>query len=237
MIAIVALLIALVLPAIRNMRDRGAMAQCQSNLRQAGGLVLLYASSNDGYLPVWRAQQDAWYQVLQRAGLSSERGNPAFYCPVTPKNGVRGRGQFMWTNPDYGLNIDLTQYGRGADAVAKTLASIPRPAQTVMMAETGNLGGNPDAPLGGDYRFFPTRFGFVQNGPMPFMTDYPNHSWLCFRHPRPGPGFNQEGGSAHVLFFDGHVEALVFDDPRLHSQEDRSLMFLGDPDSIWAPSL
>lgn len=50
-IAIIAILAALLLPALANMREKGRLANCTSNLRQIGMAVALYAGDHDGALP------------------------------------------------------------------------------------------------------------------------------------------------------------------------------------------
>ena len=50
-IAIVAILAALLLPALASARDRGRKAACLSNLRQIGIGLLSYATDNDGKIP------------------------------------------------------------------------------------------------------------------------------------------------------------------------------------------
>ncbi|AKJ64476.1 hypothetical protein [Kiritimatiella glycovorans] len=42
---------------------------------------------------------------------------------------------------------------------------------------------------------------------------------------------------ANALFFDGPVEALHYTDPRIQSLEGRRQLFIGDPNSDWAPGL
>lgn len=48
-IAIIAVLAALLLPALNSARAKGQAIRCTSNLRQMGSLVFLYAEANDGY--------------------------------------------------------------------------------------------------------------------------------------------------------------------------------------------
>jgi prepilin-type N-terminal cleavage/methylation domain-containing protein len=50
-IAIVAILAALLLPALASARDKGRKAACLSNLRQIGIALLSYAPDNDGKIP------------------------------------------------------------------------------------------------------------------------------------------------------------------------------------------
>ena len=50
-IGIIAVLIAMLLPAINRARQQAASTQCQSNLRACGQILFMYANENRGYLP------------------------------------------------------------------------------------------------------------------------------------------------------------------------------------------
>src|SRR5438034_9112528 len=50
-IGIIAVLIAMLLPAINRARQQAASTQCQSNLRQCGLFLFMYANENKGFLP------------------------------------------------------------------------------------------------------------------------------------------------------------------------------------------
>jgi prepilin-type N-terminal cleavage/methylation domain-containing protein len=50
-VAIISLLLALSLPALRRVRDQGDETVCQSNLRQLGIIMKTYTSDNDGLFP------------------------------------------------------------------------------------------------------------------------------------------------------------------------------------------
>jgi len=52
-IAVIALLMAILLPVLGKVRDQARAVACQSNLRQWGTLLATYASENDGLLPAW----------------------------------------------------------------------------------------------------------------------------------------------------------------------------------------
>jgi prepilin-type N-terminal cleavage/methylation domain-containing protein len=50
-VAIIALLTAILLPALRGVRDAARLATCGSNLRQLGAAIHTYAIENDGLIP------------------------------------------------------------------------------------------------------------------------------------------------------------------------------------------
>lgn len=50
-IAIIAILAAIMLPALQSARERGRSASCANNLKQLGGTTFFYANESDDYLP------------------------------------------------------------------------------------------------------------------------------------------------------------------------------------------
>ncbi len=68
-IAIIAVLISLLLPAIRNARTAAQSVVCQSNLRQIGQIVQMYVGNNGGTLPY--INDDAIYTAT-----NGREGNP-----------------------------------------------------------------------------------------------------------------------------------------------------------------
>ena len=50
-IAIIAILAAMLLPALQNAREKARSISCMNNMRQLGQACLIYATDNDGHLP------------------------------------------------------------------------------------------------------------------------------------------------------------------------------------------
>ena len=94
MIAIIAVLIALLLPVLGRARESARRALCTSNQRQLWVGELMYADDNEGVVPI--GPHDTWWQAgyhmyivdycgwvnlghVYRTGLATER--ELFYCP------------------------------------------------------------------------------------------------------------------------------------------------------------
>ena len=72
-IAIIAILAAILLPALSKARDKAKTAGCVSNLKQLGMATLLYAEDSEGFLPVmnvkvpgyqWEIKNGSWKAMI-----------------------------------------------------------------------------------------------------------------------------------------------------------------------------
>ena len=86
-IAIIAILAAMLMPALNKARDRAQISSCLSNLRQIGSAFSLYISSNDDFYPVMSRlyyggaeNYDSWGWKLVHGGYLPN-GN-ILNCPV-----------------------------------------------------------------------------------------------------------------------------------------------------------
>jgi prepilin-type N-terminal cleavage/methylation domain-containing protein/prepilin-type processing-associated H-X9-DG protein len=247
-IVILGLLMALLLPAMGRMRESAATVKCAGNLRQIGGMFMAYVADNDGYMPAYDqnnpSAMPAWYEAFWKGGYTkTEWGfDPVFYCPITGKNGKPSAGgayDYNNVNPDYGMNYNLVNSSSpGGGILPRKFFSIPKPSLTVLMADSGSSN-NPLSKFAGDFRLLPNYWwnNFIASGPKPNISDYsPAYAFPCFRHPRPsGDKGNMAGGACNMLFFDGHVEAISYNDQRIQTLEGRRQLFSGDP-SQDAPS-
>jgi prepilin-type N-terminal cleavage/methylation domain-containing protein/prepilin-type processing-associated H-X9-DG protein len=97
-IGIIALLLALLFPALSTVQRHARTVACQSNMRQLGQAMFMYANENNGWLiPVKddptadfglrglgtrEAPKDRWPAVIFKIkGPTPETDNPADYCP------------------------------------------------------------------------------------------------------------------------------------------------------------
>ena len=94
-IAIIAILAAILLPALNSARQSGIKTDCVSNLSNLGKLVAMYADDNDGYTFAARtvslksggnyysleSNPQGWNETLSKNGYL-ETGSKLSYCPV-----------------------------------------------------------------------------------------------------------------------------------------------------------
>ena len=71
-IAIIAILAAILLPALNSARDRGRQASCVSNQKQIGAFFFMYAQDNDDFLPM------GGYSMHLKYGWSGGLNNAAY---------------------------------------------------------------------------------------------------------------------------------------------------------------
>lgn len=202
-IAIVGVLAALLLPAIRGARDRALSAECMSNLRQLTQAAILYRDANDGYYPpaswdIMTTNLHRWHGVRDRQDepFAFKRSPMHLYlqvdrikaCP-TFREHLKG---FEAGCGGYGYNDDYVGSGRGdpTDGGDCPARNVNDPTNTIMFADCAFLG--------------PT--GIIEYS---FVTEPVFEVWGC--DSTPSIHFRHRG-RANVGWCDGHVssEAMGF---------------------------
>jgi prepilin-type processing-associated H-X9-DG protein len=150
-IAIIAILAALLLPALAGARQRAQAAYCLGNLRQWGLATQLYVGDNNDLLPPDgtpnpgdAATNTGWYIQLPavlnlpryhdqpwRKDSSVDPGRSVWICPGNKR---RSNGNNLF---HYCLNENVN--GTGAANAPRKLGTVPRPSCTVWLFDTKNL--------------------------------------------------------------------------------------------------
>ena len=208
-IAIIAILAAMLLPALAKAKEAGKRAQCLNNLHQMGLSLIMYADDNNGFAA--RADSPHWYQVLTPTlGVSSSTNFShvqIFTCPSYPNPEPRYPGQeqlicFVVNGWTFSSSDDQT--GSQLSGMAK-MNTIQRPVDTIYLADRED---------GTDYG------PITAADPMQWADYYDvwSSDHLPYRangtvNPRTGAGtssrrvaINRHGKGSDLLYFDAHAE-------------------------------
>jgi len=208
-IAIIAILAAMLLPALAKAKESAKKMNCISNLHQMGLGLLLYADDSGGIIP--RGNEPLWYQVLSpNLGVrdtNSFKKVRIYTCPSYPDKKqlicyVDNSWQFSSVNDMVGSELEgLTKISR-----------IKRPVDTIYMADNEY----------GSWRPIISDLGFT-------ISDEENDVWQPDHLPYAPDGrtinpmrrvaLARHGNGSCLLYFDGHstwkkAKLIVVDDWR-----------------------
>ena len=153
-VAIIALLMGILLPALSRVRKQARTVYCLNSLRQLGLATQAYALSNDDYIPRALDHEVKWilafmpYLGTEYKDASDYREVDVYQCPSFPRTGIGVNGHFNGDQTvDYVVNAwdfdepSLESSNKGMQADEPTKLSEIRPAgERIYLAdnEAGN---------------------------------------------------------------------------------------------------
>ena len=207
-VAIIAILAAMLLPALSKAREKARQTSCINNLKQTGLAFAMFINDNDGYFPMCRVagNGDGGYMVWTEAlsapacGGNYIANDKVFACPSFPSCQAPTAAQistkgFRKTNASY---LRYVHYSYYEDWGYLTYASQPQrravriknPDNTIVIADAAD---SKYPEIYGGYRM---RF---QSGYAPYY----GYTWLTPRH----------SDGVNVLWADFHVSHVPCKDP------------------------
>ena len=194
-IAIIAILAAMLMPALGRAREQGRKTYCLNNLKQLGLGYALYADDYDEYYPPSAAtsaqdrNNDCWDELI----FKYIRTKDAYLCP-NDKEGTRSYSM----NDQWGNSAILGQsyWGR-----CFKIARVPRPTQIVLLSEWHDQRDRRGR-IYGENNYGEWSYSAIFKG----AGDDPNVEEYKY-----GRGYHlrdSAGEGNNYTFFDGHAEFL-----------------------------
>lgn len=196
-ISIVAILVSIMLPALKNARALARQTACGSNLKQIGLYITVYQNEHDGYFPGRITGGGQFFTDLEPyTGLTATEVNrPAkagiFHCPSDEYRSNLGEQ----LGNSYGINYFMTwepsDPNPPRDDMRKT-ETLRQPSQLCYMIDAKDLRSGKEG----------TSIS-VSGNVWPFQTDVT---------PEYGADFRHTNINANILWADFHVESKHLDD-------------------------
>jgi prepilin-type N-terminal cleavage/methylation domain-containing protein/prepilin-type processing-associated H-X9-DG protein len=217
-IAIIAILAALLLPALSRAKQAAWSAKCKSNLRQLSVALRLYVD-DFGFYPRDRTLQSDWAtdlnvylrQPIAREGVFEFRGG-VFRCPkFSTKLGLRGRCQPFVGG--YGYNVSGTGMSTplglgGSGAYQNVFDFYPNPSRESEVLAPSEMLALGDGFFGSTTtasKFLVESTDTIGRSSGAIADGLPNTEFVrYYQYAR-----DRHGGRVNMAFCDGHIESLT----------------------------
>ncbi len=215
-IAIIAILAAMLLPAINQAREKARNIKCLNNLKQMGVWINLYSEDYNGYIPATRSAAYHPLRLIHEAGYidfaayDSRSKNKLTICPSYENNKLpipAGAGQISFppgVTTTYNNTITRTTYG----CAARVLGN----------GTVGSFGGFPKL---SQYKAPSVKPGFLDSyinpatslefGNITIFSFWGRANWIANAVPWLHTGHNKEQANSNYL--DGHAASFLFLEP------------------------
>ena len=201
-IAIIAILAAMLLPALSKAREKARQAVCINNLRQLTLAFMMYVQDNDGYFPPsyyqpvsgkyvgWDFSSVDWWTTYEPGLLAPYLTEKIYQCPSR-----FGLKSYDRPYTGYGYNATYigggySEWGEGQADPPSKINRIRNTSGTVLLADSAIWSVYSNELIANNYLRAP--------GDPYYSGEYGSGPTIHFRH----------SGFANVAYVDGHVEAV-----------------------------
>ena len=205
-IAIIAILAAILLPALNSARERGRSASCINNLKQISSAGMMYSNGEDDWMlpSLWAFGSDTstvsyWFLHLLRTNALTPE---VLHCPSNSVNNNPGDGDNGINYKDYDeLN------GHPRTLQYNKIAGFKNSLTAEPQNKPNKIGSVPDSSMQvlGFCACWTTQFSYANKGFMPPL--YIKHSTTTYAMPLHNNYYN-------MLFVDGHVSSATREEYR-----------------------
>jgi prepilin-type N-terminal cleavage/methylation domain-containing protein/prepilin-type processing-associated H-X9-DG protein len=194
-IGIIAVLIAMLLPALSQAREQAKVVQCQSNLRQIGIGLQMYASANGGVFPAW----SGWhvYPSGSNAYGDSTLGWTEYLIPYVGDNPL----SHIYNCPDFPEEFRINYFLEARWEAMQTPVLHTMKMSEVNFASEFVVSGDCTQPL-----LYPPSFGIAGTTTDDCDKDDATQQGIVFYDEPDGRNMHRNGNN--VLFLDNHVELV-----------------------------
>ena len=221
-IAIIAILAAMLLPALAKAKKKGQAASCVNNLRQMSLACQMYADDSNGrYCPTFQVTGDnsstlsggrrAWFSFL----LAYQKSTNLLFCPVRSKK----FNEFIQVYPTGPADLGVSNYGinfqvggcdwQGVWSYSQWpgfRGTMPNPVGVVYITDGGSKAINTTNPRLCVTQSTPEKPGcWIVHDP---GNDAPNNGGVTNDDPNWGGPMPRHDGRSAIAFVDGHVVSM-----------------------------
>ena len=147
-IAIIAILAALLLPALAKAKEKGKRTSCLNNMRQIGLAYMMYNEDSDGRVPYRRgldhfahpATPDSFFKVLipyVGGKIDGVWATKVYGCPTAPEAPLTSGFAPGWVNPSLRCGC-IISYFQNMLVLETKLSNVRRPSDVAVIQESGS---------------------------------------------------------------------------------------------------